>query len=46
MLRLPFTPAGVWETNMLEEPQQALAAEQEIPLTLRPFEIKTIKVSY
>ena len=45
-LRLPFAPKGVWETNMLEEPQADLGASQELQLTLRPFEIKTIKVAY
>ena len=33
-------------TNMLEEVQETLPSEEGIPLTFRPFEIKTIKFSY
>jgi len=33
-------------TNMLEESQEELACENGIALTFRPFEIKTIKLSY
>lgn len=41
---LPVT--GIEETNMLEETKEVLGAEQEITLTFKPFEIKTLKVSY
>ena len=34
------------ECNMLEEETGAPVREKEIPLTFRPFEIKTLKVSY
>ncbi len=34
------------ECNMLEEETGAPVQEKEIPLTFRPFEIKTLKVSY
>ncbi len=37
---------GVFETNMLEENQKALGAEQEIDMLFRPFEIKTFKIQY
>ncbi|WP_208543853.1 alpha-mannosidase [Paenibacillus protaetiae] len=33
-------------TNMLEEVQDVLAAVNDIPLCFKPFEIKTIKISY
>lgn len=46
MLNLHFTPKAVWETNMLEENQTELGASAEIPLTLRPFEIKTLRIAY
>ena len=46
MLHLGFEPTGVWETNMLEETQRTLDTSSSIPLTLRPFEIKTIKIAY
>ncbi len=37
---------GLAVTNMLEEEQEALMPVQTLPLTLRPFEIKTLRVSY
>lgn len=46
MLHLAFEPTGVWETNMLEEPLRTLETAKDIPLTLRPFEIKTLKIAY
>ena len=33
-------------TNMLEEVQNELTGVKDIALTFRPFEIKTLKVSY
>ncbi|MBJ6364297.1 alpha-mannosidase [Paenibacillus sp. GCM10012307] len=33
-------------TNMLEEPVEALGGKEEAELTFRPFEIKTVKVTY
>ena len=45
-LQLGFEPSAVYETNMLEEPQQELTAASSLRLTFRPFEIKTLKICY
>lgn len=45
-LQLGFEPSAVYETNMLEEPQQELTADSSLRLTFRPFEIKTLKICY
>ena len=45
-VRLGFSPKAVEETNMLEERACELPASADIRLTFRPFEIKTVKVSY
>ena len=45
-LSLSFAPKAVELTNMLEETQEALPASDTLELTFRPFEIKTIKISY
>ncbi len=37
---------GIEETNMLEEREAALEPGQEIALTFRPFQIRTLKVFY
>lgn len=37
---------GFAQTNMLEEVQEEYAASQQLTLTFRPFEIKTIKINY
>lgn len=37
---------GIEETNMLEEQKESLEAAQEVMLTFRPFEIKTLKIWY
>lgn len=45
-IRLGCQAAKVELTNMLEEVQSELPNETSIPLTFRPFEIKTVKISY
>lgn len=48
-VRLAFpglTVRGIEETNMLEETTERLEVQQEISLTFRPFEIKTLKIAY
>ena len=45
-LRFGFPVTALTETNMLEEIQSELAPAQELALSFRPFEIKTIKVGY
>ncbi len=45
-LSLGMKPASVELTNMLEETLEKLAGEKETALSFRPFEIKTIKISY
>ena len=45
-IQLGFTPKAVELTNMLEEKQEDLSAEATLRLTFRPFEIKTVKISY
>ena len=45
-IRLGFMPRAVELTNMLEEKQEDLPAEEVLHLTFRPFEIKTVKISY
>ncbi len=41
-----FTPKAAAITNMLEEVKETLPAEQTLKLTFKPFEIKTLKISY
>ncbi|MDF2985460.1 MAG: alpha-mannosidase [Eubacterium sp.] len=43
---LGHEPKSVELTNMLEERVETLAAQSRLSLTFRPFEIKTVKVSY
>lgn len=43
---LTFPAIKAEETNMLEEIKQSLAFENGIALSFKPFEIKTIKISY
>lgn len=45
-LKLGFTPTAVELTNMLEETEETLPASDKVALSLRPFEIKTVKISY
>ena len=45
-VQLGFAPKAVAETNMLEEHTADLPAAANFRLTFRPFEIKTVKVSY
>lgn len=45
-IQLGFAPKSVEETNMLEERQQELAAAGSLKLSFRPFEIKTLRISY
>lgn len=45
-VKLGFTPKAVELTNMLEEKQEDLTAEETLHLTFHPFEIKTVKISY
>ncbi len=45
-LKLGIQPKSVELTNMLEEAIEELPCKNEIQLTFRPFEIKTIKVGY
>ena len=48
-VRLAFpglTVRRIEETNMLEETTERLEVQQEISLTFRPFEIKTLKIAY
>ena len=45
-LRLGFAPKAVELTNMLEEKVQELPAAGSVKLTFRPFEIKTLKITY
>ena len=45
-LRLGFAPKSVELTNMLEEKVQELPAASSVKLTFRPFEIKTLRVTY
>lgn len=46
VLKVTFPLKKAELTNMLEETEQELTAADEIQLTFRPFEIKTIKLSY
>ena len=46
VLRLPSFARGVCETDMLEQPTADLGAADALPLSFRPFEIKTLKISY
>lgn len=41
-----FPVKGIARTNMLEEIEEEYEASQQIGLAFRPFEIKTVKVSY
>jgi len=45
-LSLGFVPKAVFLTNMLEEEPEELPVSERVGLTFRPFEIKTIKVTY
>lgn len=45
-LELGFDPAAVQETNLLEDVQRDLPAARKVELTFRPFEIKSVKISY
>lgn len=45
-LRFGFPVKGIAETNMLEEERQKYGASQELTLTFRAFEIKTLKIDY
>lgn len=46
VVKFGFPVTALAETNMLEEIQTEYAPAQELALTFRPFEIKTIRVSY
>ena len=46
VLRFGIPVKGLAVTNMLEEVQKEHEAAQQMTLHFRPFEIKTIKVSY
>ena len=46
VLKLSLNATKIEETNMLEEPQAELPLGGELPLTFKPFEIKTLKISY
>jgi alpha-mannosidase len=45
-LTLGHAPKSAALCNMLEEVQEELPAAKELALTFRPFEIKTVKISY
>ena len=45
-LNLGFAPKSVEITNMLEEKEAELPASANIRLTFRPFEIKTLRITY
>jgi alpha-mannosidase len=45
-VQLGFAPKSVEETNMLEEKVEELPAAGSIRLTFRPFEIKTLRITY
>ena len=46
LLTLPAQAKECFETNMLEKVKASLGTEKALPLTLRPFEIKTLKIAY
>jgi len=46
ILKLGFNPYRIELTNMLEEALEELPCSNEIRLSFRPFEIKTIKIAY
>ncbi len=41
-----FVPKAIARTNMLEEFQDSLPSDRTVCLTFKPFEIKTLKISY
>lgn len=41
-----FAPKAIAVTNMLEEVKEELTASRTLDLTFKPFEIKTLKISY
>jgi alpha-mannosidase len=45
-IKLGIKFIGAEITNMLEETLEVLAANSEIKLTFKPFEIKTLKINY
>lgn len=45
-IRFGFTPKAVAITNMLEEVKEDLTAADTLTLSFKPFEIKTLKISY
>ncbi len=45
-MRLGLDPIKVEETNLLEDVERELPRERTVRLTFRPFEIKSIKVTY
>lgn len=45
-MKLGFAPKAVEIDNMLEECVEKLTAAPSVGLTFRPFEIKTVKISY
>lgn len=45
-LNLNIDPIAVCETNLLEEEQDQLPAQRGVSLTFRPFEIKSVKITY
>lgn len=45
-IQLGFVPQALAETNMLEEVQVVLEPAQIFKVTLKPFEIKTLKINY
>lgn len=46
MLSLPENAEEVCITNMLEEVKESLGKVHEVSLSFRPFEIKTVKITY
>ncbi len=45
-LSFGFAPKAIAVTNMLEEVKEELDASKPLALTFKPFEIKTLKISY